>query len=68
MAQVAEVTEIDAEFEGDVFAPHFDGSWKEVARESHRSGTGIAFSFVSYHHTHPGRPAPASTTEQGRRE
>jgi dihydrofolate reductase len=55
LADIAEVTEIEADFDGDVFAPHFDGRWKEVARERHVSSTGVAFSFVTYRPTD--RPA-----------
>jgi dihydrofolate reductase len=42
------ITEIDAEFEGDTFAPHLDVSWQPTQRESHTSSTGLAFSFVTY--------------------
>jgi dihydrofolate reductase len=48
MAHVAEVTEIDADFAGDAFAPDFSEGWKEVAREHHQSAGGLAFSFVTY--------------------
>lgn len=54
MAHVAEVTEIDADFEGDAFAPDFKDGWKEVARERHRSASGLAYSFVTYHNTQRG--------------
>ncbi len=42
------ITEIDASFEGDAFAPVLDTSWRETARESHTSATGLAYSFVTY--------------------
>jgi dihydrofolate reductase len=42
------ITEIDAEFEGDTFAPHLDASWQPSQRESHTSSTGLAYSFVTY--------------------
>ena len=48
LADTAEVTEIEAEFEGDVFAPHFDARWQEVARERHQSASGLTFSFATY--------------------
>lgn len=49
LADEAVVTEIDAVFEGDAFAPVFGATWHEVARERHRSSTGgLAFSFVTY--------------------
>jgi len=54
LAHVAEVTEIEADFEGDAFAPDFGVGWKEVAREHHQSASGLAFSFVTYHNTQAG--------------
>jgi dihydrofolate reductase len=51
IAHVAEVTEIEADFEGDTFAPPFDERWKEVARERHQSPTGLHYSFVRYQNT-----------------
>jgi len=48
LATQAVVTEIDAVFEGDAFAPEFGPQWREVARESQRSNTGLHFSFVTY--------------------
>jgi len=42
------VTEIDADFEGDAYAPVFGPEWIEVARETHVSATGLEFSFVTY--------------------
>ena len=48
LADFAVVTEIDADFEGDAFAPELDGSWHETARERHVSATGLAYSFVTY--------------------
>jgi dihydrofolate reductase len=48
LASTAVVTEIDADFEGDAVAPHFGPEWREVARESHLSSTGMGYSFVSY--------------------
>jgi dihydrofolate reductase len=50
-AHSAEVTEIDADFEGDAFAPDFGAKWHEVAREAHTSASGLPFSFVSYRNT-----------------
>lgn len=52
-AHVAVVTEIDAEFEGDVHAPELGAGWKETARESHVAANGIPYSFVTYENTHP---------------
>jgi dihydrofolate reductase len=42
------MTQIDADFEGDAFAPALGAQWREAARESHVSKTGLAFSFVTY--------------------
>jgi len=51
-ARRAIVTEIDREFEGDAFAPVFDASWRETARESHVSVNGLPFSFVTMEREH----------------
>jgi dihydrofolate reductase len=51
LANTAEVTEIEADFEGDAFAPTFDALWKETARERHLSAKGVGYSFVSYQNT-----------------
>ncbi|MFN4360731.1 MAG: dihydrofolate reductase [Hylemonella sp.] len=51
LASTAVVTEIEAEFEGDAFAPQFGAGWQEVGREAHVSATGLKFSFVTYTHT-----------------
>ena len=48
LASTAVVTEIDADFEGDAFSPHFGPEWREAARESHLSSAGLTYSFVSY--------------------
>lgn len=48
LASTAVVTEIDADYEGDAFAPRFGPEWRELARESHLSGTGLSYSFVTY--------------------
>ena len=53
LATQAVVTGIDAVFEGDAFAPVFGPTWHEVARESHTAGSGLAFSFVTYHRLPP---------------
>ncbi len=42
------ITEIDADLQGDAFAPELDTSWRETQRESHISTTGLAYSFVTY--------------------
>lgn len=47
LASRAIVTEIDREFDGDAFAPVFDATWRETARESHVSVNGLPFCFVT---------------------
>ena len=47
LAQRAVITEIDAEFEGDAFAPEFDTTWHETTRTAHTSADGLAYSFVT---------------------
>jgi dihydrofolate reductase len=54
LADTAEVTELDADFEGDAFAPRFGDEWQEVARERHRSASGLDYSFVRYQKTPAG--------------
>ena len=51
LARTAVVTEIDASFEGDAFAPQFGPGWQETQREHHVSSTGLKFSFVTYTNT-----------------
>ena len=46
LASSAVVTEIDATFEGDAFAPQFGPEWQETSRQSHVSATGLNYSFV----------------------
>ncbi len=48
LASTALVTEIDADFDGDVFAPQFGADWIETAREHQVSSAGLSFSFVTY--------------------
>lgn len=48
LADAAVVTEIDADFAGDAFAPQFGPDWVESARERQTSSTGLSFSFVTY--------------------
>lgn len=50
LASTAVVTEINADFEGDAFAPELGDTWLEIRRESHVSANGLNFSFVTYHH------------------
>ena len=48
LASTAVVTEIDAVYDGDAFAPQFGPDWTETARERQVSTTGLNFSFVTY--------------------
>ena len=48
IAHVAEITEIDADFDGDTPAPVLGEEWRETARERHMSSNGLAYSFVTY--------------------
>ncbi len=47
-ATEAVVTELDADFAGDAYAPRLDPNWRETARQPHTSSTGLHFSFVTY--------------------
>jgi dihydrofolate reductase len=51
LAATAMVTEIDADFDGDAFAPVFGPGWVEVARDSLISSTGLKLSFVTLENT-----------------
>ncbi len=48
LAHKVVVTEIDADFEGDAFAPELGPDWREIQRESHVSTAKLAYSFVTY--------------------
>jgi len=48
LASTAVVTEIDADYDGDAFSPHFGAEWREAGREAHLSSTGLGYSFVTY--------------------
>ena len=48
LATSAVVTEIEADFDGDAFAPPLGSEWQEVSRQRHTSRTGLNFSFVRY--------------------
>jgi dihydrofolate reductase len=52
-ASSAVVTEIDADYDGDAFAPEFGPQWIETARETHASVNGLSFSFVTYNNPQP---------------
>ncbi|MFY8080555.1 MAG: dihydrofolate reductase [Limnohabitans sp.] len=42
------VTEIDAAYEGDAFAPELDASWHEASRTQHVAANGLHFSIVNW--------------------
>jgi dihydrofolate reductase len=48
LASTAVVTEIDAAYDGDAYAPQFGPEWTETARDRQVSSTGLSFSFVTY--------------------
>jgi len=48
MAASAVVTEIDADFDGDAYAPALGPTWREATREHHVAASGLPFSFVTY--------------------
>ncbi len=54
LADTAEVTELEADYEGDAFAPTLGAGWRETARERHVSTTGVNYSFVTYTNTQRG--------------
>lgn len=52
LAQRVLVTEIDADYEGDAFAPALGPEWVETQRERHQTATGIGYSFITYLNPH----------------
>ena len=48
LASTAVVTEIDADFEGDAFAPQFGPQWTKTAGLPQVSSTGLKYSFATY--------------------
>jgi dihydrofolate reductase len=51
LANTAVVTEIDADFDGDAYAPQFGPAWTKTQGDPQVSSTGIRFSFSTYHNT-----------------
>jgi len=47
-AQLAVVTEIAADYDGDVHAPELGPGWRETAREDHVAAGGLGYRFVTY--------------------
>lgn len=50
LAQRVVVTDIDAEFEGDAFAPTLGDEWLETHSESHVAANGLPYRFITYTH------------------
>jgi len=48
LADTVVATEIDAEVEGDAYAPALGPEWRESGREQHLAANGLRFSFVTY--------------------
>ena len=48
LATTVEVTEIDADFAGDAYAPALGPDWRAQQRESHTAANGLPYSFVQY--------------------
>lgn len=55
LADEVVVTEIDADFDGDAFAPALGPEWREVAREEIVAANGLRLAFVTRRRT----PSPA---------
>jgi dihydrofolate reductase len=51
MASTAVVTEIDADFDGDAYAPQFGPQWTKTSGPPQVTSTGISFSISTYHNT-----------------
>lgn len=51
LADEAVVTEIDADFDGDAFAPALGPGWRELAREELAAANGLRLAFVTYRRT-----------------
>ena len=48
LAQQLVITEIDADYEGDAFAPHLQShEWRETHRSKHTSAQGLGYSLVT---------------------
>jgi dihydrofolate reductase len=47
LASTAVITEIDADFAGDAFAPELGSEWQEVSRKRYQSVSGLAYSLVT---------------------
>ncbi len=47
-ADLAEVTLIDRDYEGDAYAPELGAGWTEVARSRHVAASGLPHEFITY--------------------
>ena len=54
LADTVELTEIDADFDGDVIAPPLGPQWREAAREKHVAAGALHYSFITYVNTQRG--------------
>ena len=52
MASTAVVTEIDADFDGDTYAPQFGPAWTKTQGEPQVSANGLRFNFSTYFSTY----------------
>jgi dihydrofolate reductase len=50
-AHTAVITEIDADYEGDAFAPQFGPDWQEQSRQNLVSAQGLPFAFITLSNT-----------------
>ncbi|WP_342617005.1 dihydrofolate reductase [Rhodoferax sp. GW822-FHT02A01] len=50
LAASAVITEIDVDVEGDAFAPTFDATWRETAREEHVAANGLSYRLITLEH------------------
>jgi dihydrofolate reductase len=49
LADRLQLTEIDAEFDGDTYFPAHDRrQWRQTSSERHTGATGLAYAFVTY--------------------
>ena len=55
-AHHALVTEIDADFDGDAFAPDVPAHWAKQVGASQVSTNGLAYRFVAYQNPNPAKP------------
>ncbi|MEO7549160.1 MAG: dihydrofolate reductase [Ramlibacter sp.] len=54
LADLAEITEVGIDVQGDTFAPALGAAWHEVTRERRVAAGGTVYSFVTYNNTPQG--------------